>query len=121
MHNLEIPASLIWKPGKIGNARIMVGAGPYVAYVVGSKEKYQATPYTNDRDYTPSTEQYYANNINKLSWGMGGFIGCQSPEGFFVKAGGECGMMDLMKNNISGNPRTYSLMVNIGYIMGNKL
>ena len=118
MDNIEVPANLIWKPGKIGNARIMIGAGPYVAYMAGAKDKYQATPYTDDGAYIPSTQQYNTAIINKLNWGMGGFVGIQSPDGFYLKAGGEYSMKDLMKNT---SVRTYSLMVNIGFIMGNKL
>jgi hypothetical protein len=30
-------------------------------------------------------------------------------------------MTDVMKNTTGGNPRNYSMMVNIGFIMGNKL
>lgn len=114
MHNIEVPANLIWKPGKLGNARIMIGAGPYVSYLVGAKDKYQATPYTDDGDYIPSTQQYNTANINKLNWGLGGFVGIQSPDGFYVKAGGEYSMMNLMKNNTADNISTYSVMVNVG-------
>ena len=121
MHNIEVPANLVWEPGKLGNARIMIGAGPYVTYLVSSKDKYQATPYTDDGAYIPSVQQYNTAGINRLSWGLGGFVGIQSPDGFYLKAGGESSMADLMKNSIGGTQRTYSLMINIGFIMGNKL
>ena len=52
---------------------------------------------------------------------MGGFVGIQSPDGFFLKAGGESSMTGLMKNSAGGAQNAYSLMINIGFIMGNKL
>jgi len=122
LHYLEVPANLVWKIGKIGNTRIMVGAGPYVSYLVAAKDKYQASPFSDGGGAEPSTQQYATNNVNKFDWGMGGFLGVQSPDGFFIKAGGEYGMKDLMKNSTGANAnRNYSMLLTVGFIMGNKL
>jgi hypothetical protein len=121
-HYFEMPLNLVCKMGKIGNARIMVGAGPYIAYLASTKHKFQSSTFSDVADAQPETPQYNTNSINRLDAGIGGFIGCQSPDGFFIKAGGEYGMKNLMKDaNGSATDRNYSLMVNIGFIMGNKL
>lgn len=121
LHYLELPANLIWKPGKVGNARIMIGGGPYIAYLAGSKERFQTPALSDGGDVLPSAPQYSEKNINKTEWGLDGFIGVQSPDGFFIKAGTEFGMMDLNKNSTgSGYGSNYSMMVTVGYIIGGK-
>ena len=119
LHYLEVPVNLVFKFGNVGNARIMVGAGPYVAYMVGAKDKFRTATFTDGTDVIPSTPQYSINSINKFDWGIGGFIGCQSPDGIFAKAGVEAGMMDIMKNTDgSYSNRNTSFMVTVGYILG---
>jgi hypothetical protein len=122
-HYLEVPANLVVKIGKVGNARLMIGAGPYVAYLVAAKDKFWAQGYSEGSDViATATPQYSTANINKLDWGMGGFVGLQSPDGFFVKAGGEAGMSDIIKNTDGTySNRNYSMMISLGFIMGDKL
>jgi len=121
LHYLQLPANLVCKIGKVGNARLMIGAGPYVAYLVGAKDRFQSD-YTEGSDViSPFTPQYTVSSINKWDWGFSGFAGIQSPEGLFIKASGQAGMTDIMKNTDGGySNRNYNMMITVGYIVGAK-
>jgi len=120
LHYLQLPVNLIWEFGQVGNARLMVGAGPYIGYLVNAKDKFQTPGLGDGSDVIPASPQYNVNNINKFDWGLGGFIGCQSPDGLFAKAGGEAGMMDIIKGANSYSNHNYNFMVSIGYLFGGK-
>jgi len=121
MHSLEVPVNLVYKFGEVGDARFMVGAGPYISYMTGASDEFSTVNYSDASDVLPSAPRYATGNIKKLDWGVGGFVGVQSPDGLFAKVGGELGMAKIMKNaDGSYANRNYNLMVSVGYILGGK-
>jgi hypothetical protein len=58
----------------------MIGAGPYLAYMGSAKDKFGSTPFSDGGDFQQETQQYNPGAISRFDWGMGGFIGLQSPD-----------------------------------------
>ncbi len=117
-HYIEVPVNAVFKMGQVGNVRFLAGGGPYVAYLVNSKDKFSG-PAFSDVIGTQPTAQYNTGNLKKLDWGAGAFIGCQAPGGLFVKAGAEAGLTNMMKNN-SPADHNFSLLLSAGYILGGR-
>jgi hypothetical protein len=120
-HYMQVPANLIAKLGKVGNARFMVGGGPYVAMLLGARDKFQSSGFSEGADLpNPAKPQYQTGNLNNFDWGFNGFLGIQSPKGLFIKAGAEYGMKDIMKSGAATGNNT-NIMVSCGFIPGRKL
>jgi hypothetical protein len=120
-HYLQVPANFVVKFGKPGNTRFMVGGGPYAAMLLGAKDKFQSPGFSDGSDVlNPAKPQYQTNNLNNFDWGFNGFLGIQSPEGIFIKAGAEYGMKDIMKSGAAAGNNT-NIMVSCGFILGRKL
>jgi hypothetical protein len=118
LHYLQVPADIIYKFGDAGNARLMLGAGPYVSYLVSAKD---AIKTSNDGfvDVLPVAPNFNKNNIAKLDWGFNGFVGVDSPEGLFIKAGVDVGMKDIQQDPVKGSSdRNFSFLITAGYILG---
>jgi hypothetical protein len=117
LHYLQMPANLVWKFGRPGTTRFMIGATPYVSYLINTKDKFRAN--ADEGDFTPSP-QYNTSTINKLDYGVGGFVGIQSAEGIFAKIGTQYGMMDIMKNADGSSNRNNTFFASFGYIIGGR-
>lgn len=135
LHYIQLPASIVYKFGDEDNCRFIVGVGPYLSYLLNAKDKLEIA-VTNDEN-TPNSvndglgvgqqslsvtdgdpvTQYDVNSIRTLDWGVGGFIGCETPGGFFAKAGAEVGLRNI---NAATNDRNYNFMLSIGYLLGSK-
>ena len=120
LHYIEIPANLVYKFGDVSNTRVMVGAGPYVSYLAGARDRFSNNILEGSDVLYPATPIYKTNNIAKLDYGLGGFVGCETPEGIFAKVGVEYGMKDNLKDPATGtySNRNYSLLISFGYILG---
>jgi outer membrane protein with beta-barrel domain len=118
LHYIELPANLVWKIGDANNTRFLIGAGPYVSYLIGADDKFQTSPAEDVLGNIPSTANYQTNKLRKYDWGVGGFIGCEIPEGLYAKAGAEVGLRDMQQNTDgSWSNRNYNFLVSIGYIL----
>jgi hypothetical protein len=118
LHYLQMPANLVWKFGRPGTTRFMIGATPYVSYLINAKDKLN-TNAQEGNDFTPSP-QYNTGAINKLDYGVGGFVGIQSPEGIFAKVGTQYGMTDILKNADGSSNRNTTFFASFGYILGGR-
>ncbi len=119
LHYLELPANLVWKIGDANNTRFMIGAGPYVAWLFSAQDKFQGSPDVDVLGNVPVTANYQTDKLRKFDWGVGGFIGCEIPEGLYAKAGAEVGLRDMQENTDgSWSNRNYNFQVSIGYILG---
>lgn len=132
LHYIQLPASLVYKFGDVDNCRFIVGAGPYLSYLLNAHDKIEIA--VGEDDNTPNSDglaigqqsltvgsepdgQYDVKSIRSLDWGIGGFIGCETPGGFFAKAGAEVGLRNI---NAVTNDRNYNFMLSIGYLLGSK-
>ncbi len=132
LHYIQLPANLVYKFGDVDNCRFIIGAGPYVSYLLNAHDKIEIAVGENDN--TPNSDglaigqqyepvgnepvgQYDVKSIRSLDWGVGGFIGCETPGGFFAKAGAEVGLRNI---NATTNDRNYNFMLSIGYLLGSK-
>jgi hypothetical protein len=117
---IELPANLVCKFGDPNNGRVMIGAGPYISYLVSAEDKFQTTTDGSTVDVlgnVPATPSYQPDNIRKFDWGIGGFIGCELPEGIYAKAGAQVGLRDIQHNaDGSYSNRNYAFLVSIGYL-----
>ncbi len=117
LHYFEVPVDLVYKFGQPGKTRILVGAGPYVAYLSRAKENFSTAPAENTD--IVETPHYSVNNLNTYDWGVGGFVGVQSPQGFFAKVGTEYGMTNVTTNSNTSD-RNNNFIATFGYIIGGK-
>jgi len=113
---LEVPVNIVYKFGDlVGQPRFMVGAGPYISYLINRRDKFRST--AGDENKVTKTNL----DFNKPGYGIGGFVGYQMPRGFYVKAGIEMPLVDVMQydlnNTSSGN---YYYTASVGYIIGSK-
>lgn len=115
----EVPVNVVFKFGDTkGNPRFMVGAGPYVAYLVGAKTTTSSIT-SNSEGFTVNSSKVVTTNntgMQRFDAGMGGFIGCQMPKGFYAKAGAQVGLMDVQPN--AG--RNFNALLTVGHIIGRK-
>ncbi len=121
---IELPLNLVYKfGGEKGTSRFMIGAGPYVSYLVNAKDNIKSTT-TNDEGFVVNTKNYTTTttaNMKKLDYGIGGFIGCQAAKGFYAKGGAELGLRDIVQDPVNGNSdRNFNFMISVGYILGSK-
>ncbi len=133
LHYLEVPVNFVVKFGDREDARFMVGAGPYAAYLLKATDKYEmtTTTYGNTNPASRTTaapdesrldgkstvmqgtydlpvgNRNSANTTNPnmnngtmrtIDWGLGGFVGVETPGGFFIKAGTEQGLTNVKVN-----------------------
>jgi|GEM_PF-1252829 len=116
LHYLELPANFVYRTGKPGNVRLMVGAGPYAALLLNAKDKMNIP---TGADIFPPARQYIASNANRWDYGIGGFFGIQSPDGLFLKVGGEYGLANVFNKTASSSGfNNYSVLVTIGFLTG---
>lgn len=121
LNYLEMPLDLVVKFGNPDNARITLGAGPYLSYLLAAHHDFSNTPDGTFADVlNPPTPAYRPEYISNTDWGIGGFIGCETPEGIYAKVGAEFGMKDIITNPATGvsSNRNYSYLISIGYMIG---
>lgn len=118
LHYISMPVDLVYKFGKPGTSRVMLGAGPYVAYMAGTHHFYTNPGFMDVID--PPKPAYNTAWLQDIDWGVNSFIGIESPEGLFVKAGVEYGLKDIQRNPVTGraSDRNYSLLFSVGCLLG---
>jgi len=119
LHYLEVPIDLVYKIGQVTNTRFLVGAGPYVSYLVSAHDKFNSPDAVGDV-LNPATPAYNTSNIVKLDWGVNGFIGCETPEGIYAKVGVDYGLRDIQQDPATGisSNRNYNFIFSVGYMLG---
>jgi len=122
---VEMPVNFVYKFGdKKGYSRFMIGAGPYISYLVNAQEKVNTTIKNNEAFVLNSqnTMSTSTDGLNKVDYGVGGFIGCQLPKGFYAKAGAEWGLSDVSRgqSGSKSSDRNNNYLISVGYILGPK-
>ncbi len=124
LHYIEVPLNAVFKIGKVDNTQFLLGVGPYFSYLLNAKDNFQSSNPADGSTldvigYVPETPNYPVNRLHNFDYGIGGFIGAQVPEGFFIKAGGELGLTDVQQpTNAASGYRNYNLSVSAGYFFG---
>jgi len=154
LHYLEVPVNFVVKFGDRENARFMVGAGPYAAYLLRATDKYEMTTTTygntnpaarttaapdeskldgkstvtqgtynlqvGSKDASNTSNANMNNGtMRTIDWGVGGFVGVETPGGFFIKAGTEQGLTNVKVNpdgRYSGQNSNF--FVSLGTLIG---
>lgn len=95
LNYLELPLSLVYK-GALGNGKIYLGLGPYLAYGIGGKMKVG----DNEEDITfknkVTEDDGPGNYFKALDFGGNIFVGYELEQGLFLQLNTQLGMTDLM-------------------------
>ncbi len=117
MNYIELPANIVFKLGNVNNTRFLVGMGPYASYLVSAHDEFQTDATEDVLGDVPATASYSASKIQRFDWGVDGFIGCETPEGIYAKAGAEVGLKDIQQNmDGSWSNRNFSILLSLGYL-----
>lgn len=131
LHYIEMPLNVVWHSHD-GAKGFMIGAGGFVSYLAGGSEKTSITAQSLVEGAPPATtvESDRSIDIDDVSkggtarWdaGIDAFIGYQFEGGFFLKAAGEWGYVDLRKNMLTGEyyARNSNCLFSLGYMFGHK-
>lgn len=132
LNYIEVPVNVVYMTGEPGTGRFMVFAGPYVAYCVSGKNKYESTTTTttgtktdvqtesgDDKIEIGSDEA--KDQIKPLDFGFNVGVGYTLPMGVFVKAQYGMGLMNIM----TGGDSDYSIKntcfgLTAGILLGGK-
>ena len=128
-HYVEVPVNVEYKTGMPGSGRFMIGAGPYVAYMVNAQNKYKNTTEMNINGEATETVDGGNRNlkigndpddeIKGFDYGGQAFIGYQLPMGLFVKGGSQVGFANTLRNGSSTfMQKNYNFFFTLGYLFG---
>ena len=115
---IELPLNFIYK-GQLGNGYFMVGLGPYVAYGVGGKAKYEGGSVTAESDIKFKNEVVSGDPLTTVyikPFDAGGniFFGYEIAGGLFVQLNAQLGMINIQPDHYL-NPDDSSTLKNTGY------
>ncbi len=145
-HYIELPVNIVYKTGMEGSGRFLIGAGPYVAYMVNAQNKWYTKTEavqengggvieTEDKGAQRLSVGNEADDVVKgFDWGAQAFVGYQFPMGAFVKVGSQLGFQNTVPKESNGllpNPqntpandgfmqKNYNFFVTLGYMFGGK-
>jgi hypothetical protein len=100
---IELPLSLLYKP-IVGNGRFMLGFGPYLAYGIGGKNKYEVGSISGEEDIVFGNEYSSANpNDTKyfkaLDYGANLFFGYELLSGISLQLNTQLGLAKINADN----------------------
>jgi hypothetical protein len=119
---VEVPLHFVFKP-ELGDGRIIIGIGPYVAYGISGKATLDGddvdVKYTDNREYGDPNF-----TIKPLDAGGDIFFGYEFPVPFYIQLNAQLGLLDLMPT-VGGQASKASLKntgfgVSVGYRLGGK-
>jgi len=129
-HYIELPINVVYKTGVEGSGRFMIGAGPYIAYMVNAQNKWNTTErWVNEQGENVGNSDKGAmklgigndetDMVKALDYGAQAFIGYQMPMGMFVKGGTQVGFANtLPKGSSTFYQKNYNFFVTLGYMFG---
>ena len=129
-HYVELPINVVYKTGMEGSGRFLVGAGPYIAYMVNAQNKWNTTMQWYNELNEPignsdkGAEQLGIGNddddeVKALDYGAQAFIGYQLPMGMLVKGGAQVGFANTLPNGSNTfYQKNYNFFLTLGYMFG---
>lgn len=95
---IELPINLIFKP-ELGGGRLLLGAGPYIAYGIAGKQKAKSGNTSQEFDAkfknTISGADYLNNSYfyaKPLDYGANALVGYELNNGFSIQVNGQLGL-----------------------------
>jgi hypothetical protein len=131
-HYVEMPVNVVYKTGMPGDGRFMIGAGPYLAYMVNAQNKWNRTeswlgengqPLSNSEKGAQKLETGSKSEDDIKSWDYGAqaFVGYQLPGGMFFKGGSQFGFANTIpKGSSTFYQKNYNFFVTVGYMLGGR-
>ncbi|NLR78829.1 porin family protein [Chitinophaga eiseniae] len=113
---LELPVNFMFKP-EVGSGRLVLAAGPYVAYGIGGK--YKDIPVVGERK--AFEDEAGLLQLKRFDAGVGINVGYELPAGLFFGLNTDLGLVNAMKNTANdASFKNTSFGVSIGYKFGGK-
>jgi len=115
---IELPLNFVYK-GLLGNGYFMVGLGPYVAYGVGGKAKFESGSLSSESDIKFKNEVVSGDPLTTVyikPFDAGGdiFFGYEMAGGLFLQLNAQLGMLNISPDNYLF-PDDNSTLKNTGY------
>jgi hypothetical protein len=115
---VELPLNFVYK-GQLGNGFIFVGFGPYVAYGIGGKVKYEGGSLSADSDIEFKNEVVLGDplltvHIKPFDAGGNILFGYELAGGLFLQLNAQLGMLNIRPDNYLF-PDDNSTLKNTGY------
>jgi len=127
-HYVELPVNFVYKTGTPGSGRFLIGAGPYVAYMVNAQEKLKRTTRVfgqeemeevSDRQIPIGEKE--DDELKALDYGAQAFLGYQAPGGVFGKVGSQVGFANtLLHGSSTFYSKNYNFFATIGFMLGGR-
>lgn len=129
-HYVELPVNVVYKTGTEGSGRFMIGAGPYIAYMVNAQNKWNTTTrwYNENNEEVGNSDkgaeklgigEKEDDQVKALDYGAQAFIGYQMPMGMFIKGGTQVGFANtLPKGSSTFYQKNYNFFLTLGYMFG---
>ncbi len=100
---IELPLSLLYKP-VLGNGRFMLGFGPYLAYGIGGKIKYEVGGVSSEEDIIFGNEYSNANpndtrHLKAMDYGANLFFGYELASGISMQLNTQLGLAKINADN----------------------
>lgn len=100
---VELPLSLLYKP-VLGNGKLLLGFGPYAAYGIGGKVKYEMNNIATDEKIVYGNEysSLIANDLKyfkALDFGANLFFGYQVASGVSLQMNAQLGLVKINADN----------------------
>jgi len=130
-HYVELPVNVVYKTGVEGSGRFMIGAGPYLAYMVNAQEKWNLSRiWIEDGQGLGNSDKGArqlgigddeGDEIKALDYGAQAFVGYQLANGVFFKGGSQFGFANtLPKGSSTFYQKNYNFFVTVGYMFGGR-
>ena len=116
LNYLELPLNLVYK-GALGNGKIYLGLGPYLAYGIGGKVK-MGDEEVDVKFKNKVTEDDYEEDVffvKALDAGGNIFVGYELSQGLFFQLNTQLGMIDLWPEYEGEGDMGEAVMKNIGF------
>lgn len=120
---VELPLSLLYKP-TLGNGKLLLGFGPYAAYGIGGKVKYQMNNIETDEKIVYGNEysSLIANDLKyfkALDFGANLFFGYQVASGVSLQMNAQLGLVKINADNtLVANGKTELKNTGFGLSLG---
>lgn len=96
---IEVPMNILFNP-QLGSGHLLLGFGPYVAYGIGGKAKYQDYEADIKFDGDVTTGEYTDEEVNMVfkpfDAGANIFVGYELPMGLFVQFETQLGLLNMI-------------------------
>ncbi|HEY3369775.1 MAG TPA: porin family protein [Prolixibacteraceae bacterium] len=99
---IELPLNLLYKP-LLGKGHLLLGFGPYVAYGLGGKAKFEIGNVSEERDIVFANDytspSHYGQYFKRLDYGGNLFFGYELANGISLQLNTQLGMAKINADN----------------------